>query len=298
LQFDGTIDAALVRRLVDDQFPQWAGLPIRPVEPGGWDNRTFRLGPDMLVRLPSAERYAPQVVKEQTWLPRLAPHLPLPIPEPIGMGRPAAAYPWPWSIYRWIEGTPAGDAQIDDMPRFAADLAGFLRALHRIGTEGAPSAGVQNFHRGGNLAVYEGQTRAALATLEGRLDTARAGEIWDKALATRWRDDPVWVHGDIAPGNMLTGDGALSAVIDFGGCAVGDPASDLVIAWTFFDAESRAVFMADLSLDGDTWDRARGWALWKGLITLSGIDNNQRETETWRRVVALLLDEHETARRG
>jgi aminoglycoside phosphotransferase (APT) family kinase protein len=297
LEFDGAIDAALVGRLLNDQFPQWAELPIRPVEPGGWDNRTFRLGPDLLVRLPSAERYASHVAKEQTWLPRLAPELPLPIPEPTGKGRPAAGYPWPWSVYRWIEGTPAGDAQINDMPRFAADLAGFLRALHRIDTKGAPLAGPQNFHRGGDLAVYDGQTRAALAALDGRLATARAGEIWDVALASRWSVDPVWIHGDISPGNMLTRNGTLSAVIDFGGCAVGDPASDLVIAWTFLDAESRAVFMAGLSLDYDTWARARGWALWKGLITLAGIDGNQRETENWRRVIASLLAEHDPGRR-
>ena len=163
MDFEHSIDAGLVRRLLNDQFPQWAELPIRPVEPGGWDNRTFRLGSDMLVRLPSAERYASHVAKEQTWLPRLAPQLPLPIPEPIGKGHAAAGYPWPWSVYRWIEGTPAEDAQIGDMPRFAADLAGFLRVLHRIGTDGAPRAGAQNFHRGGDLATGEDLHEGVLA---------------------------------------------------------------------------------------------------------------------------------------
>ena len=210
------IDTALVRRLVATQFPQWASLPIVPIEPGGWDNRTFRLGGALSVRLPSGPAYVPQAEKEQRWLPRLAPHLPLPIPVSLAQGRPDDLYPWPWSIYCCLGGEPAAAAQIADLPAFARALADFLRALHRIDAADGPQAGQHNFHRGGSLAVYDGQTRAALATLAGRMDTAAAKKLWNAALASRWRGRPVWVHGDIAFGKLLVENGKLAAVIDFG----------------------------------------------------------------------------------
>lgn len=122
----------LVRRLVDTQFPQWRHLPVSPVEFGGWDNRTFHLGDEMTVRLPSAAHYSLQVEKEHRWLPRLAPLLPLPIPVPLAMGVPAEDYPWHWSVYSWIEGETAKRERIADLSQFAADLAGFLVALKRV----------------------------------------------------------------------------------------------------------------------------------------------------------------------
>ena len=286
------IDTALVRRLVAAQFPQWASLPIVPIEPGGWDNRTFRLGEDLSVRLPSGPAYVPQVEKEQRWLPRLAPHLPLPIPVPVVEGRPDDLYPWPWSIYRWLGGEPAAAAQIADLPAFARALSDFLRALHRIDAADGPPAGRHNFHRGGSLAVYDGEARAALVALAGRIDTAAAEKLWNTALASQWRGPPVWVHGDIAFGNLLVENGKLAAVIDFGSSAVGDPACDLVIAWTQFSGESRAAFRSALPLDKDTWTRARGWALWKALITASGYDGNQREAgKAWRVIEAVLAED-------
>ena len=225
------IDAELVRRLIALQFPEWSHLPVSAIEPGGWDNRTFRLGDHMSVRLPSAAAYVPQIEKEHRWLPELAPHLPLPIPAPLSKGMPAEGFPWPWSVYRWLDGTPAADGRITDLAQFARSLAGFLAALHRIDTTGAPPAGPHNFHRGGRLAIYDDETRAALSTLTGCIETAAARDVWEAALASEWRRLPVWVHGDIAWGNLLVQDGALSAVIDFGSSAVGDPAGDLVIAW-------------------------------------------------------------------
>ena len=159
------IDVALVRRLVATQFPQWANLPVKPVDVDGWDNTTFRLGEDMSVRLPSAEQYALQVEKEQRWLPRLAPLLPLPIPVPLGKGTPAEGYPFPWSVYRWIEGETAIVERIDDLVEFATTLAGFLTALYRIDSADGPPPGRHNFFRGGPLTVYDGETRQALAAL-------------------------------------------------------------------------------------------------------------------------------------
>lgn len=278
------IDAALVRTLVARQFAQWADLPVRAVAEGGWDNRTFHLGDAMSVRLPSAERYVAQVEKEHRWLPALASQLPLPIPAPLAIGRPDAGYPWPWSIYGWIEGDRASRGAISDLTAFAEDLADFLVALRRIDASDGPLAGAHNFHRGGSLAVYDGETRQALNALADELDVSLLTKIWERALGSSWREKPVWVHGDIAEGNLLVRDGRLSAVIDFGSSGVGDPSSDLVIAWTLFDEPARNAFRARVGLDRQTWERARGWCLWKALITIAEHRHEDREkADTHRR---------------
>ncbi|ANT50845.1 aminoglycoside phosphotransferase family protein [Mesorhizobium amorphae] len=295
---DVSIDTPLVRRLITAQFPHWADLPVEPVEPGGWDNRTFRLGDDMSVRLPSAASYAAQVEKEQRWLPRLAPHLPLPIPVPRAKGVPGQDYPWSWSVYGWLRGQPAGNGGIADPTQFARSLADFLLALYRIDAKDGPPAGQHNFHRGGRLAVYDAETRTALSALTGCIDTATAQEVWASALGSEWQRPPVWVHGDVASGNLLVEDGSLCGVIDFGSSAVGDPACDLVIAWTEFSGESRQAFRDALALDEQTWARARGWALWKALITASGHDGNQREAEkSWTVIDEVLADHRRVYRR-
>jgi aminoglycoside phosphotransferase (APT) family kinase protein len=262
-----SIDVPLAAALIAEQFPRWSHLAIRPIVPGGWDNRSFRLGDDLVLRLPSAARYVPQVAKEQTWLPRLAPQLPLPIPEPVAVGRPGCGYPWPWSINRWIAGETLRVARAVDLPRLADDLARFLAALHAADTCGAPLAGPDNFHRGGDLGVYDAETRAAVATLGDAVDGPAVLSVWDAAIATRWPGAPVCVHGDVAAGNLICRDGRLAAVIDFGSGAAGDPACDLVPAFTMFDAIARARFRTSLGHDAATWARARGWALWKALIT-------------------------------
>ena len=285
------IDSELIRRLIGQQFPQWAHLPIRSVEPDGWDNRTFRLGNDMSVRLPSAKRYVAQVEKEHRWLPVIAPHLPLPVPVPLARGVPAKGYPWPWSVYRWLEGEPASNGHITDPVQFARSLAEFLNALYCIDATGGPPAGAHNFHRGGKLAVYNAESRAALTTLADRIDVANADNVWRDALASEWRILPVWVHGDVAIGNLLVRNGRLCAVIDFGSMAVGDPACDLATAWTLFSGTSRRTFRVALPFDEETWARARGWALWKALITASGHDSNQREADrSWQVIREVITD--------
>jgi aminoglycoside phosphotransferase (APT) family kinase protein len=259
----------------------------------GWDNRTFRLGTDMSVRLPSAAGYAAQVAKEHRWLPRLAPRLPLPIPVPLALGVPAAGYPWHWSVYRWLDGENALIASIADLPQLATTLAQFLVTLQRIDPSGGPPPGPHNFWRGGPLTIYDPETRQALAALDGRLDTAAATAVWEAALAAPWSGPPVWLHGDVAAGNLLVQGGRLSAVIDFGCSGVGDPACDLAIAWTLFSGASRAAFRAGLPLDNATWARGRGWALWKALITLVGsLHTNPPATDMARRVIDEVLADH------
>ena len=263
------ITAELVWRLVAERFPQWAHLRVAPVELDGWDNTTFRLGDDLSVRLPSADAYAAQVEKEQRWLPVLAPHLPLPVPEPVGEGAPHPSFARPWSVYRWLPGEPATVERVADLGRLAEDLAGFLSALYAVDPAGGPPPGPHCFFRGGPLATYDAETREALSVLGEQIDVGGARAVWERALATAWRPPPVWVHGDVAPSNLLVVDGRLHAVVDFGCSAVGDPACDLVIAWTFLHGESRERFRSRLRLDEATWARGRGWALWKAVITLA-----------------------------
>ena len=263
------IDSALVQRLVESQFPRWAHLPIRPVAVGGWDNRTFHLGAEMTVRLPSAEGYAPQVQKEQRWLPVLGPQLPLPIPTPLALGQPQHGFPWNWSIYSWLLGTVADFQTIEDLPRFAADLAGFLAALQRIDPREGPPPGVHTAFRGAPVDFYDAEVRRSILVLADELDSASVMRIWESAINAPRSESAVWFHGDVAVGNLLTVQGRLAAVIDFGCAGVGDPACDLVIAWTLFSGESRDTFRSVLAVDPEMWARGRGWALWKALITLA-----------------------------
>ena len=263
------ITLGLVSELVATQFPLWATLPVRPVPLDGWDNTTFRLGDDMVVRLPSAERYVAQVEKEHRWLPRLAGELPLPIPHPLARGVPGAGYPFPWSVYRWLDGEPASAGTVPDLVLFATDLGAFLTALYRIDPDGGPAAGAHNFFRGGPVTTYDAEARAAIDALTGVIDARAARAIWEAAVSAPQAVVPVWVHGDVAGSNLLVVERRLSAVIDFGCSAVGDPACDLVVAWTLFSGESRRAFRAALALDDATWARARGWALWKAAITLA-----------------------------
>jgi aminoglycoside phosphotransferase (APT) family kinase protein len=265
---DVVISAQLVADLISAQFPAWADMPIRPVEAGGWDNRTFRLGEHMAVRLPSGQAYAAQIDKEDRWLPALARQVPVPIPEPLARGIPSDLFPWPWSVRRWLPGEPASGNRVGDFPGLARDLAGFLSRLADIDPTGGPPPGEHNFLRGAPLAVYDAQTRSAITVLDAGIDGPRAMAVWDTAAGTSWHRPAVWLHGDISLSNLLALNGRLSAVIDFGCCAVGDPACDLAIAWTAFAGPSREMFRAQVAVDDGTWARARGWALWKALITL------------------------------
>ena len=262
------IDTDLVRALVDEQFPDWRELPVRPVPRQGFDNRTFRLGAELSVRLPSAEAYAASVAKEDRCLPLLAPHLAIPVPEPVAVGRPGAGYPFSWSVRRWISGETVEAATGIDRAALARDLAGFLTAL-RAAPAAGPAAGRPSFFRGCHPSAYGDEVQQSLATLGPAVDGDACRAVWAAAMPTAWSAAPVWFHGDIAVGNLLATDGRLSAVIDFGTSGVGDPACDLVIAWTYFTGADRDLFADEVGLPPDAWRRARGWALWKELLGLA-----------------------------
>ncbi|MDT0262592.1 aminoglycoside phosphotransferase family protein [Jatrophihabitans lederbergiae] len=287
------IDAALVKRLIATQFPQWSGLSVVPVEVDGWDNRTYRLGTDMTVRLPTADHYAPAIDKEHRWLPVLAPPVPVEIPVCLAKGKPSDGFPYNWSVRNWITGETADHAHIPEEAEFATQVGEFLRALQRVDPTGGPVAGVHSFYRGAPPAHYDGETRRVLEALAGRIDTTTATAVWAAALSATWTGRPVWFHGDVATGNLLARNGRLVAVIDFGTCGVGDPACDLVIAWTRFSGESREAFRHAVRADDGTWARARGWALWKALIGLAEhIDTDAQRAAINRRVIQNVLADH------
>jgi aminoglycoside phosphotransferase (APT) family kinase protein len=276
---DLTVD--LVTCLIAKQFPHWAQLEVRPVQHDGWDNTTFRLGDTLSVRLPSADGYVAQVEKEHRWLGVLGAHLSLAVPTSLHLGQPDCGYPRPWSIRQWIDGDVLNRSRVDQM-QLAADLAGFLRQLWMVPTTDAPAAGPHNFLRGMHPHVYEADISGVLTELDTQrvdpeneidLDLGQCRAVWDSAAASHWEPAPRWIHGDLAPSNLLVNHHRLAAVIDFGTCAVGDPACDLVMFWTYFDQPAAQRFKEllahDHQINAGTWQRARSWALWKGLITLS-----------------------------
>ncbi len=257
----------------------------------------------MSVRLPSADAYVPQIDKEHKWLPVLRGALPLPIPEPLAKGTPALGFPRPWSVYRWIDGETVSADTVSDLTQFAFDLAEFLNALYRCDPSNGPEAGAHSFQRGGPVGVWDAQTRDALRRL-GQVDVAGATEVWEAALDAREDRRHVWVHGDITGSNLLVRGGRLSAVIDFGCCAIGDPACDTTIAWTLLTGESRSLFKSQLQVEESTWARGRGWALWKALTQLvadlstPGYAEGSARRFGWRQSASQVIDEVIADHRG
>lgn len=269
------IDERLVTALLTEQFPDWSRLPLRAVETGGNDHRTFRLGDELLVRLPSADRCVPQVVKEQRWLPRLAGSVPLAIPELHGAGVASELFPAPWSIYGWLDGETASTAVIRDPVRFAEKLAEFLVGLRAADTGGAPGPGLHSAFRGGPLEHWDDEMQVLFDRVAGR-ERETAVALWRDALAAPFEGDPVWFHGDVSTNNLILRDGELTGVIDFGCAAAGDPACDTVPVWTFLSGAAREAFREGFAADEATWARGRGWALWKALIMITNIPADQR----------------------
>ena len=292
------LNVDLVQLLVVTQFPQWAALPVRAAEPQGWDNRTFRLGTDLSVRLPSAQGYVAQVEKEHRWLPFLAGSLSWPVPVPVALGRPGHGYPFPWSVYGWLAGQPAGTVELPDLSTFAADVARVLSDLQAVSCSDGPPAGAHSSYRGSPLATYDEETQECLTELDGRVDTQGTRAVWDAALAAHEDVQPVWFHGDMAVNNLLVHEGRLAGVIDFGCCGVGDPACDLVLAWTLFTGESRAVFRAGLPADARLWARARGWTLWKALLQLRAFRDVGGEVTAAHRVLLEVLEDDRAVQAG
>jgi aminoglycoside phosphotransferase (APT) family kinase protein len=290
------IDEPLVRRLLAGQFPQWADLPIERVESAGTENAIYRLGDDLAIRLPyRAAKTRSQVDRDHRWLPLLEPHLPLPIPVPLAKGAPAAGYPAQWSVCRWLPGEEAELDRLADPSQAARDLAMFIHALQQIDPAGGPAPGDHNFYRGVPLAARDGYTRAAITKSAGLVDGDALTAAWERDLkAAVWQEQPVWIHGDLAPDNLLAIAGRLSGVIDWGGMAVGDPAIELLPAWNLFEGESRLAFRDALDVDDATWARGRGLALSVAAVALPYyLDTNPVIVRWSRHVIDEVLADHQ-----
>lgn len=264
------VDERVVRAVLREQRPEWADLPISPAG-AGTDNTMYRLGDDLLVRLPRTPDKATAVRKEQAWLPRLAPHLPCRVPEPVHAGTPGAAFPLPWSVYRWIDGDEAGPTTVTDWAAFGADLAATVRALHAVDLMGAVRHGELSWYRGGSLHACDRWISGCLDDCRGTsgLDVGLLGELWRAALSL---PEPagrqVWLHGDLRPANLLVRNGGLHAVIDFGGLSVGFPDAEHAAVWDL-PSRAREAYRNALGLDEPTWLRARAWAVAVGISGVS-----------------------------
>ena len=260
---EADIRAGLVERLVAAQFPRYAGLAVRPVRSAGTVNAIYRLGDDLCVRLPRLRRYAAALEREWRWLPALAPALPLRVPAPVGLGEPDAWFPHRWAVYDWIDGQPYEDGLADEAAA-AAGLGRFVAALRQVPlADGAPRAGRRP------LRELDAGTRSAIEAAADVIDRRAAAAAWDLALAApAWDGPPAWIHTDLLRPNLLVSGGRLSAVIDWGGTGIGDPAADVVPAWSVFGAAGRAAFRAVLDVDDGTWHRARGYALHQAALII------------------------------
>lgn len=283
------IDADLVRRLLADQMPDLAGRPLRPVEPWGTDHAIWRLGDDLVVRLPRIAWAVQQVELEATWLPRLAPHLPVAVPEPVAIGLPGRGYPHRWAVHRWIPGTGAALDRVHDADELAIDLAAVVRSLGRIPSTGAPAAR----NRARPLREYDEATRLAIAGAAELIDADAATRIWEEALSAPAHSGPRrWVHGDLE-GNCLVRDGRLCGIVDWGSACAGDPAVDVQVLWSpLFTDESRQTFVDALGVDDATLSRSRGAAIHQACAALPYyLDTSPLIVErSWHKLRALGVD--------
>jgi aminoglycoside phosphotransferase (APT) family kinase protein len=282
-------DAALIRRLLVAQFPQWADLTIEPVRGEGTDNAMYRLGDALAVRAPRRPGAVAGIEREQAWLPRLAPLLPLPLPLPAAMGAPGEGYPWPWSVCRWLEGETLAPEWAD--ARLAADLAGFIRSLQAVDASEAPRGFNQG--RGAPLSRWRATIAERLGWLADLHNIGAITAAWEAdAAAPAWAGEPVWLHGDLSAGNLLARDGRLSGVIDWGLLGAGDPACELQVAWSLFDAAGRAAFRDAMAVDAATWTRGRAWGLAMGVLNVSYYRQRSPVIAApgWRAIAAVLAD--------
>ena len=281
------LDRMLVQRLLAEQFPHLTSLPLRLVHSTGTVNAIYRLGDELAVRLARVPAWADSLLREWRWLPRLKPHLSLAIPEPLALGSPTAFYPHPWAIYRWLEGDPYQPHLIADEAELAVQLADFIRQLRSMAPVDAPRAGRAP------LAELDEDTCAAIHAAHGLIDVHAAQEAWRNTLsAPRWDGEPVWLHGDLIPSNLLLQHGRLHAVIDFGSVGIGDPAMDLIPAWSVLGPRGRAVFRRALAPEQGAWQRARAYALHQALriIPYYAVSNPAFTAEAQRTVQQVLSE--------
>jgi aminoglycoside phosphotransferase (APT) family kinase protein len=268
------VDDELVARLVAEQFPEWAGLPLTRVEPWGTVHAIYRLGDDLALRLPRRLQWSDDQHLVARWLPRFAEAVPVAIPVPVAQGAPAAGYPCHWSVCSWIEGDSGAEAGWDPLAA-AATLASFVAALRQVDPSGAPP----------------GRDRLADRDDDMRRQVGRLGPeavaVWEAGLAARaWEGPPVWCHADLDARNWLVREGAIVGIVDWESFGAGDPAADVMAAWKLHSPAAARAFRDALGVDEATWTRARGWVVAQatmalGYYTLETNPSIVREAESW-----------------
>jgi aminoglycoside phosphotransferase (APT) family kinase protein len=264
------IDEHLVRALLESQCPKWAHLPLKAVTSSGTDHALFRLGNEYVVRLPRIDGATKNLNKEYEWVPKISQLLKTPLSEPLFKGSPSESYPWAWMINKWNEGHNPNFEKENEHAQLAKDLAHFLNELHSIRLDNGPYS-----RRGLPLKKVDTEVKSSISKLKGEIDVPQITFLWHQAMnVPLWNKDPVWVHGDFLPGNILIQNNRLSAVIDFSDLGIGDPACDLIIAWCILKPNSRKIFRENLeNIDDNTWERGKGRALSIALIMLSYYKN-------------------------
>lgn len=300
---DLPLDEGVVGRMVAEQCPQWASEPIEFIV-AGWDNAMFRLGADLMVRVPRRAVAVPLIEAEQRWLPRLAPALPLPIPVPVHVGVPGEAYPWPWSVVAYVAGRSALDAAVEDgwashgvtgSVRIARALGRFCAAMATIPVPADPPL---NPYRGMPLAQRQDRFDECIDACRDVLDQATiaaAVEVWERCVAAPRSETATWLHGDLHPANVIVDDLASAdptvSVVDFGDMCIGDPAGDLLVGWQLFDVTARRAFRDASGVDDATWMRGRGWALAHGLMCLANSADDPSFTALGRHSVEAVISD-------
>ncbi len=280
------VGADVVAQLVRSQFPRWADLPVREVSSHGTVNALFRLGADFVLRFPlcPAPTVRAELMAEQDHLRLIGAQVAVEVPSPVAIGEPGAGYPGPWSIYRWIDGVTADTYDVADSDAFADDLASFIIAVHQIETRGQ---GWDGTGRGGPLAEADVDVRSALRASRALVDVDTITRVWEDCQeASRGTDPDVWIHADLMPGNLIVREDRLTAVIDFGAVGIGDPAVDLLPAWTVLNSRTRQRFRNALAVNDEQWARGRGWAIVQAIIALPYyVDTNPMMTAIARRTL-------------
>lgn len=278
-------DEQLVTALLAEQFADLAHLSVTRLA-SGWDNVSYRVGDELVARLPRRAASAGLLANEQAWLAVIAPELPLPIPVPAHVGQPGCDYPFNWSLCPWLPGETSADAALDDPITEAGRLGRFLAALHRP----APPALESNPYRGVDLAVRQRIVDNNLVALDGQVDSALVREAFAQLCATPvWAGPALRLHGDLHSANVLVDHGEVSAVIDWGDVCSGDPACDLAVAWMLFGPEAREVFRRAAGCDANTWTRAAGWAIAFALVYMANEELSPAMAVIGRRLLPEVL---------
>lgn len=284
------INNKIVRQLLTQQFPEFTHLKLESVYPEGTDNKLYKLGDDKVIRMPRMERSAINIKKESQWLSQLVPLLPIAIPEPLAQGQPSINYPFPWLICQWLEGRNPDKENELNYDQAAVDLGNFIVSMQKINFPDAPACS-----RGQPLSTRDQETRKSIKLLDNTFNIGLLTKIWESLLTTpKWQGRPTWIHGDLHPGNLLSQSGRITAVVDFGSVGVGDPACDLMAAWTLLTTETRENFRTIIQADDPTWRRGCGWALHFGIVAYPYYkDTNPTLADIAKRTLSEVLVDYE-----